>query len=265
MTMDRERARAGLWPAERPKLVGEEVQEARAHVEACPDCRDFFAQDRALLEVFERIRTESAPREVRERVFDALARTRAESSRLAPRAGLRGRRRMWSLLGGVGALAAASGAALMIAVADRPIGPDARPSEGAVFVEDYLRRAVGQDHIVTSDPDEVARFLTRELGLSLRPMRVAGLELERAEICLLEGQRGALVVYKLNGAVISHYLIPRAGTEVRAPALSARPEGAVGVELPVVTWSTPLLEQALVGDVSADRLLRLARGVSAES
>ena len=41
---------------------------------------------------------------------------------------------------------------------------------------------------------------------------------ERAEICLLEGRRGAMIVYKRQGEVISHYVVPRARGDERAPA-----------------------------------------------
>ena len=123
-------------------------------------------------------------------------------------------------------------------------------------MEDYLRRAVGQDHIETSDPDEVGRFLARELGMELGPILVEGLELESAEICLLEGRRGAMIVYKKDGASVAHYLVPREGTPARAPALTRR-DGSV--DMPVVTWSSPAVEQALVGELSSEALLTIAR------
>ena len=153
---------------------------------------------------------------------------------------------------------------LGVAVALAAIGfvdfsADAPPelADGTMFVEDYLRRAVGQDHITTSDPDEIARFLARELGMRLRPIQFEGLVLEGAEICLLEGRRGAMIVYKKNGAMISHYLVPREGAQPREPALSMDCCGATS-EAPVVTWSTRQLEQALVGEISPEQLLSLS-------
>ena len=74
--MDCQDARAGLWPPEKPRLVGAQVAEARVHVANCPECTEFFNQDRALLEMYDKLRSEIAPREVRERVFDALAAAR---------------------------------------------------------------------------------------------------------------------------------------------------------------------------------------------
>jgi hypothetical protein len=130
-----------------------------------------------------------------------------------------------------------------------------------VFVEDYLRRAVGQDFIETHDPGEVMHFLERELGLHFTPITLAGLNLMRAEICLLDGQRGAMIVYEKDGAEVSHYVVPRDDATRRAPALSTR-EGDTA-DMPVVTWATPNIEQALVGEVGSAQLLEIAgRGSS---
>ena len=261
--MDCATARAGLWPPERPKLVGDDVAEARAHVADCAECTEFFAQDRALLDVYDRIRGEKAPIEVREKVFDALARSRWQTRGAEPEisTGKTG----WRARLALPLLAAAALAVITVANLDRraPLEVVATPDDPSMFVEDYLRRAVGHDHIETSDPAEVVRFLQRELGLSLEPLDVEGLELLGAEICLLEGQRGAMIVYQQDGAAISHYLVPRDGTEPRAPALSNQDGGPGDAQLPVVTWSTGRVEQALVGELSSDQLLKLAAyGVS---
>ena len=59
--MDCTEARAGLWPPEQPRLVGDEVAAARLHVEGCDDCREYFEQDRALLDWYDRVRRHPAP------------------------------------------------------------------------------------------------------------------------------------------------------------------------------------------------------------
>ena len=131
---------------------------------------------------------------------------------------------------------------------------------GGVFVEDYLRRAVGQHHLITSDPDEVRRFLVRELGIEVGPLRASGLELRRVEICLLEGRRGAMIVYAKGGASVSHYVVPRRDTRPRKPTLSKPTDPVLSATLPVVTWSTDALEQALVGDLASSELMQIAEG-----
>jgi len=154
--------------------------------------------------------------------------------------------------------------AMVVIVEFRPIA-QASADDPAVFVEDYLRRAVGQDHVETNDPTVVTRFLQRELGISVEPLRLAGLEVARVEICLLEGRRGAMILYKLDGAEVSHYLVPREDTKPRGPALIGQARGESTVEVPVVTWATSRVEQALVGGVGPQRLLEMAgRGTSDE-
>lgn len=68
------RARAILWPTDRPRLAGDVVVEATRHVEACPECSRALSYDAALLTAFERIKSERPPRAVRERIHDVLAR-----------------------------------------------------------------------------------------------------------------------------------------------------------------------------------------------
>jgi hypothetical protein len=75
--MDCSKARRALWPPEKPKLAEADVLKAREHVEACVTCWDYFDQDRYLLDAYDRMRLEPAPRLMRERVFDALARERS--------------------------------------------------------------------------------------------------------------------------------------------------------------------------------------------
>jgi len=259
-------ARVGLWPPERPRLVGGEVAAARRHVSDCGACGAYFAQDRALLDLYDRARRVPAPLDVRERVFDALARARwgthrdrlsageqprSEEPRSTARAVRHHLRRLGTLPTAVAAVLA-----LVLVSEFRPIAKTSG-YDSDMFVEDYLRRAVGQDHIETANPAEVTRFLERELGLRIEPIRSAGLDLQRAEICLLEGRRGAMIVYKQNGVQVAHYLIPRDDAEARAPALSGRPRLDAG-DMPVVTWATPRVEQALVGEVGAEQLLQMA-------
>lgn len=255
--MNCEEARATLWPPERPKLLGGDVAKATEHVANCEACTEYFQQDRALLDVWERAREVQAPKEVRERVFDALAAERFDSVKSRDETLPEGDDiSRWSGLRRVAlplATAAFFGAVLFTQMADRTPSAD----EGAeMFVEDYLRRAVGEDHIETTDPGEVTRFLERELGIRVEPIDLPGLDVARAEICLLEGRRGAMIVYKQADGDVLHYVLPQPQDGSRDPALSTR--SGTAPDMPVVTWATTSSEQALVGGDDADRLLRIA-------
>ena len=48
-------------------------------------------------------------------------------------------------------------------------------------------------------------------------------------------------------------------TIVRPPALSTHGSGPIAGQMPVVIWSTPQVEQALVGELNSAVLLELAR------
>ncbi len=247
-------ARRALWPPERPRLAEPEVLEARRHVQACPACESYFAQDHSLLEAYERASRERAPQALRERVFDALARERSKGLGLTA---TRQVSRRWFLA------AAASVAGLVAGGTVVSLrNTSDHLDDGGLFAEDYLRRAVAQEKIVSSDAAEVARFLTRELGRSISPLQFAGLELIGAEICLIEGRRGAMIQYVEDGHEISHYLIPQEGTPRREPELSSTfSPGTVGGPV-LITWATPEIEQALVGEIPEARLMELARNAA---
>ncbi len=253
--MDCSEARHALWPPERPRLAEAEVLEARQHVQGCPACESYFAQDRALLDAYHRASQERAPQALRERVFDALARERSRGLAPAPPTKV-GRR--WVLVAAAAVVGLLAGG---FAVSLRN-GPEDL-NDGGLFAEDYLRRAVAEERIVSSDIAEVSRFLTRELGRPIRPLEIAGLRLIGAEICLIEGRRGAMIQYLEDGREISHYLIPREGTRPRdpepAPAWGSS-DGAGGLAL--ITWAVHEIEQALVGEASQEHLMELARTAS---
>ena len=78
-SMNCSQARQALWPPEKPRLAGAEVLQARQHVQGCTACESYFAQDRSLLDAYDRASQERAPQDLRERVFDALARERSRS------------------------------------------------------------------------------------------------------------------------------------------------------------------------------------------
>lgn len=255
-------ARYALWPPERPRLAGTAVLEARQHVETCEACQGYFEQDRLLLDVYDRVSRQRTPGRVRERVFDSLARERARALGVPENAdaGVRAvTRRRWAL-----AAVSSIAALFVVALGSFLVERSAPQEEAGLFVEDYLRRAVGEDRIVTSDVNEISRFLTRELGLSITPMEVEGLGLAGAEICLLDGRRGAMIRYIEDGREISHYLVPKSGAVQREPAVSSQLRSGNALGPSVITWATPQVEQALVGEVAPARLMDLARNYALE-
>jgi hypothetical protein len=235
--------------------VGAEEARARAHVASCEACARFFAQDRGLLDALERLRQVRAPLEVRERIFRSLAEARAGGiPGVEPEGRTRARWTPWV----AGFATAAAVAASVVATLATRVSPVASDTNVAV-AQDYLRRTVGEDYLDTSDPHEVSRFIERELGLILSPLTADGLSVERVEICLLDGKRGAMILYRVRDEKVSHYVVPAGGAGTRAPTVARERAGTGGEALPMVTWSASDVNQALVGAVSPDELLALAR------
>lgn len=245
--MDCATAREIVWPPERPQLVEGDVLAARRHLESCPKCQAFLRTDEALM----RLHTQAAvepPSTLRERVFERLAAWRTR--RTAAGNDHESRRRRSKRIAVAAGLAILAAASIALATSQTE---EVEPRQPAIFVEDYIRRAVSEDRITTSDPEAVARFLARELGRPARPMTSPALVVVSAEICLLDGIRGAMIQYEHDGRIISHYLIPRPSSRAR-PATKARAEGPA-----LITWAAAAYEQALLADLPPDSLLSLAR------
>jgi len=188
-------------------------------------------------------------------VFDALAMERSRS--LAEDMETKRISRHWVLAAAASFVGLLAGG-LAVSLQNTPESLD----DGGLFAEDYLRRAVAEERIESSDAGEVSRFLTRELGRPIQLLQLAGLRVTSAEICLIEGRRGAMIQYVQDGREISHYLIPRDGTQQRDPEPASAWSSDTSGGPALITWATPQIEQALLGEVPVDHLMELARNAT---
>lgn len=267
-------AREFLWPPEEPRMVDQRVLEAREHLDRCESCRDYLSLDTALLKAFRSVPPLRAPANVRERIFDALARERTAQAwvpreREVPTRHRRGAAATFLFLAALLVLSFVSLRGFIHGpLEDRDLaGPGWSAANGGAFVEDFLRRAVQEEHIGTSDPAEAARFLTRQLGIPLSlPVALPGFDLSGVEVCIVEGVRGAVVMYKRDGQVLYHYLVPRARGTAQEPALSsATPPGWSGQPYPsVVIWGSEEVQQALVSDMPPEQLMEMAQALTGQ-
>jgi len=264
-------AREALWPPERLRLASSAVLRARVHLKECRDCTEYFSQDAALLVAYDRLRQIRTPRPVRERVFDVLARERTGLPDLSPSpvgSGGSGPSRYWGWWMGAAAAALVVVAVVMGSGGVGGLAPGSSPETSGAIVEDYLRRAVGADHVETTDPLEIQRFLAREIGVPMAGLKHPDLIPFRAEVCLLEGKRGAMIQYRTGvagvpgGEVISHYVIPLDGATPQGPRIVEMAEdgGPDAMGPAVVTWSRTGGQEALIGNVDAGALLALVEG-----
>lgn len=246
-----DRVRELLWPLDGPRACVEGEEDARAHLDACAACREFFRRDAAIGRALrgERI-VQPAPRDLRERVFDALARERAMvlASRRFGHAGARralatGRRVVWI---------AAGAAAVALGLLAIPGGGDS----GSAFARDYLSRAVQERRVERADSAEISAFFLGEFGQSIEPRRVEEARIARAMICLIDGRRAAMVEYDAGGRAVAHYRIPlEAGTGRRISGVRIESDGGVQA----IRWSDGRFEHALVSDLPAGELEGIAR------
>ncbi len=271
-----------LWPPEEPRVAEEEVVEARRHVESCPRCQEFLRADRFLRERMASLELPSAPPELRERVFQALALERARrSDEETTERGDPGRddRDDTSVLVSRGAVSPVRKLAVAAAVValfgsawhfGGGLLPVAGPTVSTPYnvqeepyhtpVEHFVRAAVQERTIDSSDPDAVARFFSRELGLHLRPQEFEGFRLVGAEVCVLEDKRGGVLIYERNGKRLYHYVLnhPEVVPRELRPT-SARPLRMAGTEpIGAVLWSHGSYDEALVAPLPSDELMDLA-------
>jgi anti-sigma factor RsiW len=258
--VDCREARRTLWPADGLRVGDAEVEAALAHAEGCVSCSEFLEEDRRVAQLIrDSVPRVRAPRELRERLYTALARERAGSP--APR---RRARRLWRPW----AVAAMLATGLALGLTGNWLIDGGRGSPVATaFAEDYLRRVVERDELRTADRQQIASFFARELGVAMPPPNVPEFQVRRATICLMNGRRGGVVEYESRGRQITYYLMPHEGD---SPAEQARISASTIEEsfrtpglssqrgLGVATWRDGEHQHALVGNLPADELKRLA-------
>ena len=266
--MDCRETRRVLWPAEALRVSDADVEEALQHAERCKGCGWFIECDRRVAQVIrDAVPRVRAPRELRERLYTALARERAGSS----------------LRGGTGSrlfLSVTAAAVLFVGVAASLAGHwlferETSTSSATAFAEDYLRRVVEQVDLRSTDRQEIGSFFARELGVSMPPPHVPEFRLHRATICLMNGRRGGVVEYRSRDREFSYYVIPLdrsaeenpGGIDVKLVDRGTGWPPSLGQErgLGVATWRDGAHQHALVGNLPAAELERLAPLFAARS
>lgn len=241
------RMRRLLWPDVESGTSATEIARARAHVAECESCRRFMDEMHSLAHDLRALGSdETAPPEVRERVHARLADARAV--RHPPIAGRR-RAVLW-----LAAAASVAGLAFWFARVGM-VTPGARVI-GAV-AEDHLR-ALHQQAIESSEPATVERWLTEHVPLSVQIPMLPGASLEGARVCHLNGARGAVIRYRVDGKPVSYYIMPdNPGARGRSGDDTFHTEAQAGYN--VIAWRGDGLLHALVGDLPRARLTSLAQ------
>ncbi|MFN2432731.1 MAG: hypothetical protein ABR599_07940, partial [Gemmatimonadota bacterium] len=134
---------------------------------------------------------------------------------------------------------------------------DAPADRLAVIVEDHAR-ALSEAQLASADWVEVARWISRHVHFAMHVPVLPGARLLGARLCVVDGRRGAVVEYAVDGVVVSYFVIP----DGAPPAEEVVPVGfhrttLAGYE--VVSWREPGLLHAMIGDLPEPHLARLAK------
>ncbi|MDQ3427107.1 MAG: hypothetical protein M3477_04685 [Gemmatimonadota bacterium] len=246
MTMSCGRARRLLWPDASPRAVTPEVEAAQGHLATCEECRLFLEEMRRLARLTHDVGPRpQAPREVRDRLFRAVARART---------GVPGARthspRRWAALAVL--------ALLIVGLAVEWRSWTNRVADPIAGLADDHMRATRGDGVVSGDSVLVSRWLAARLPFAMDVPALPSLALRGARLCVMEGQRGGVVEYSAEGRTVSYFVVPDwhppAPPPVQGELHRAKREG-----YHIVSWREPGLVHALVGDLPEARLVELAR------
>lgn len=239
-------ARRLLWPDEGPRSVTAEVEAAEQHAAGCDECRLFLEEMRRLARLTHDLAPRpQAPREVRDRLFQAVARARTGMPGSSTSA-----TRRWAALAVV--------AMLIVGVAvEWGWRTELRPDPVAGLVDDHVRATRG-DGLVSGDSVLVSRWLAARLPFAMDVPDLPSLTLRGARLCVIKGQRGGVVEYSADGRSVSYFVVPD-WHSTASPPVSGELHRAKREGYHIVSWREPGLVHALVGDLAEARLVELAR------
>jgi anti-sigma factor RsiW len=241
------RARRLLWPDTGPREATAEVVAAREHASGCDACGAFLQDMQWIAEGIGRAAPRpTAPAEVRDRLFRAIARTRTASG--AP-AGATRLRRM-AIAGALSFLVVALGLLGYLTV--RGGLPGRHDALGSI-VEDRLRSQKGTG-LVSSDSLQVARWLAERLPFAIQIPLFPEAQLTGARLLVDDQQSGAVVEYMTQGRLLTYYVLPGGGVGLPRQVQVASRDG-----YRVASWHDAGLTHALVATLPAPKLIEYAR------
>jgi anti-sigma factor RsiW len=230
--------------------VDDRVAAAEAHIAECAACRAFIADMRVMAErLAASAPRPSAPREVRERLFASLARARSDTERTTARRVVT----RWVAAAGVVALV------ILAAGVWRVTSMRPGPADITARLADDHRRVLHGDGIVSADSLVIVQWLSGRVGFAVHVPAFTNGQVVGARVADVNGLRGAVLAYRVDGKDVSYYIIPVPGATTGGE-LTRIPEVEVSSwsGFRIAAWRVPGLTHALVGDLPRARLAGLA-------
>jgi anti-sigma factor RsiW len=188
----------------------------------------------------------TAPAEVRDRLFKAIARARTASGAPARATRLR----QAAIAGGAGLLVVALGLLGYLTVRGGIAG--SHDPLGSI-VEDRLRSQQGAG-LVSSDSLQVAGWLAERLPFAVQVPLFPEARLTGARLLVDDQKSGAVVEYMAQGRLLTYYVLPGAGVGLPRQVQVASRDG-----YRVASWHDAGLTHALVATLPGPRLIEYAR------
>jgi anti-sigma factor RsiW len=187
----------------------------------------------------------TAPAEVRDRLFKAIARARTASG--APARGNRLRQMLAAILAAL--LLVGLSVLGYLAVQNGSNDTDAIGS----IVEDRLRNQKGAG-LASSDSLQVAQWLAERLPFAVQVPLFPEARLTGARLLVANRQSGAVVEYAVGGRTLTYYVLSGGGAGLQREIRLASRDG-----YRVASWNDAGLTHALVATLSGPKLMELAR------
>jgi anti-sigma factor RsiW len=247
VTMNCGRARRLLWPDAGPRETTAEVVAAGDHVAGCEGCSRFLEDMRRMADSIRRDAPRpTAPAEVRDRLFQAIARARTASGEPARRSRLR----QMAIAGSAALLVLGLSLLAYLGLGDR--SPYRSDTLGSI-VEDQLRTRQGAG-LASSDSLRVTEWLAERLPFAVQIPIFPEARLAGARLLLTGRQSGAVVEYRIHGRELTYYVVPGAGPGVHQEIRLVSRNG-----YRVASWHDAGMTHALVGFLPGAKLVELAR------
>ena len=248
-----EKVLESLWPLgelggpDSPELAAE----ARKHLEYCHPCQQFLRRDATLRRRLRDIRLAGgADRYPEDAKIALLALLSGEDTVGRPIKSARSRRfPAWT------GAAVGTAAAIILLAGGLLVSPSAQaPVSDGAFARDYALAALPELVSTELTVSQVSAFYDRQFGGRMQPAALLDAPVRRVAVCDVEGRRGAMVEYDIEGMRLVYYQLLLEDTDGTVKLRLASEDG-----LNMARWGDGDTEHVIVSEMPMERLEAIAR------